>query len=163
MVLHISMSETDLEHIEYEWRAFPALEQPGRAVLGGGLVLLLAVAAAMMGQSAFWGGIAIIILVVALNRFFMPSKFVVTEEGIRAQYPFSQRFVRWVDVRRFASDANGGFLSTRASASILDSLQGMHLLFGNVRDDAMRVIRGHLDPELLGVRDGRASTEGAAE
>ncbi len=158
IILHINMSETDLQHIEFEWRAFPAREQPGRAALGVGLVLLLAVAAGVMGQSAHWGGVAIIILVVALNRFFMPSRFVVSEEGICAQYPFSRRFVRWADVRRFASDVNGGFLSTRSRASLLDSIQGVHLLFGNVRDEAMRAIRGHLDASLLS-----ASPEGARE
>ena len=143
------MSEVDLEPIEYEWRAFPAREQPGRAVLGAVLVLLLAGAAGLMGQSPFWAGVAVIILFVALNRFFMPSRFIVTDEGIRAQYPLSQRFIRWADVRRFASDANGGFLSTRASASMLDSIKGMHLMFGEVREEAMAALRRHLDPTLL--------------
>jgi hypothetical protein len=133
----------------YSWQAHPARERAGQAVAAGLMVVCLSFLSAALMQHTLWGVIAVAILAIALNRFFFPSRFTIDEEGITARYPLrSQRF-RWADLRRFAHDEDGGYLSTRARPSRLDAWRGMHLLFGGEREEAVRRIEAHLPEEAV--------------
>ncbi|MHC5002381.1 MAG: PH domain-containing protein [Planctomycetota bacterium] len=126
------------------WRAHPAGERVGRALVAGAVVAGLAGLSAVLMQSVWWAALAIAVLVLALNRFFLPSRFAIDEEGITARYPLRRVRYRWSDLRRFVLDENGGYLSTRARASWMDAYRGMHVLFGNDRDAVVAGIRGHM-------------------
>jgi hypothetical protein len=77
----------------------------------------------------------------SLNRFFLPSRFSIDAHGITAQFPLRRKHLRWRDVRRFLHDQHGGYLSTRSRASRLDAFSGMHLMFGQQREEVMQRIR----------------------
>ncbi len=82
-------------------------------------------------EGIFWGGGAVLLLVLSLSRFFFRSNFAIDDEGIWARYPLRKKYLRWGDVRRFAHDEEGGFLSTRVRASRMDVYRGMYLRFGD--------------------------------
>ncbi|MCL4209519.1 MAG: hypothetical protein KJZ68_02540 [Phycisphaerales bacterium] len=129
-----------------EWRAFPAKQRPGRAALG--IVIILAIGAMTGGlfhadgfspaTSVGMGLLASAILVLVLQRFYFPSFYAIDAEGITARTFLSTLRLRWTEIRRFLHDETGGFLSTRAVPSRLDSFQGLHIVFG---EDAPRAIR----------------------
>ncbi len=128
----------------FSWVAHPAREQPGRLI-----VAVIWIAATMLvvfatTNSVFWAALTIVVLVFALNRFFVPSAFELDEEGITARYPLRTRRYEWREIRRFAHDSDGGYLSTRAVPSRLDAHRGMHLLFGTCRTEAINEINLHL-------------------
>ncbi len=129
---------------EFTWHAHPASERTGPAVLG--LVVILGLAAAILASfgSLAWSGLAVVFLVVSLNRFYFRSRFHVDDEGITARFPLRTRRLLWRDVRRFAVDEHGGYLSTRANRSWLDAYRGLHLLFGTQRDAVIEQVRSHL-------------------
>ena len=83
-------------------------------------------------------------LVVALNRFFFPSRFRIDPEGITARFPFQTQRLRWAEIRRFVVDEHGGYLSTRSKLSRLDAYRGLHILFGRHRQAVIDSIRTHL-------------------
>jgi len=90
------------------------------------------------------GVVAMLVLLVALNRFFFPSRFEIDDEGITAHYLLSSQRLEWAGLRRFLHDENGGYLSTRARRSRLDAWKGMHILFGDERDRVISLIRERL-------------------
>ena len=96
-------------------------------------------------HSFTWSILAFLVLLITLNRFFLPSRFVISPEGIRAFYPFKQQKFSWEDIRRFVRDRHGGYLSTREHFSRLDAFQGMHILFGKQQE----VVVGRIQ-ELMG-------------
>lgn len=127
------------------WHAHPAAERPGHAVLA--LVLIAAIALAVFlttGGGVAWGLLSAVVLVLALNRFFMPSRFEIDEAGITARHPLRTQRLAWPNVRRFVHDERGGYLSTRARPSRLDASRGMHILFGSKREDVIAAIRARL-------------------
>lgn len=131
----------------FSWSAHPAAQRPGQAALALTVILAIATVVCWSAASIAWGALALIVLLIALNRFFLPSRFTITEQGITAAYPLMRKNAQWRYIRRFALDDHGGYLSTRATPSRLDAYRGMHLLFDanpQNRDAAVRRIRAHI-------------------
>jgi len=126
------------------WRAHPAAEQPSRAGLALAVMSMVAASCAITGGGFHWFVIAMVVMGTALNRFFFPSTFEITDDGIVARYPLAVRRMAWADVRRFLTDEHGAYLSTSHRASRLDALRGIHVLFGDRRDDVVETIRARL-------------------
>jgi len=122
--------------VEFTWQAHPAAERTGRALLGGVIVLAIAAAIWVSFQSVGWSVLAVVVLVLSVNRFYFSSRFDIDAEGITARFPLGTRRCLWTDVRRFVTDTNGGFLATRR--------RGMHVLFGRERSAVVQHIQAHL-------------------
>ena len=136
------VSMTDETMSPFSWRAHPAKERLAYTI--GALIVILAFAALayLAFGSPAWAGLSIVVLVLALNRFFFPSRYTIDEEGITANYPLRKVRMLWKDLRRFVHDRHGGYLSTRARVSRLDAYQGMHILFDDQRDRIIECING---------------------
>lgn len=130
--------------VEYAWRAHPARERSAAALLAVIVILAVCGAVLLSAGSVGWAAGSAVILVVALNRFFFPSRFAIDADGITASYPLRSQRMTWVGLRRFVFDRHGGYLSTRARRSWLDAYRGMHVLFGSSRDAVIERIRAHL-------------------
>jgi hypothetical protein len=135
-----------------KWRAHPAREHPGRAAIGVVIIAGLA-AAAFLSFGIFWSIAAAAALIVSLNRFFFPSEFTIDQNGIRSRELLRRKLLRWSDVRRFAHDANGGFLSRRSRPSWTDSHAGMHILFGDRGGEIIGIIQQKLSEARSGAPD----------
>ena len=124
----------------FVWRAFPARSRPQSAIAGA---MLIAAICAMIWSFAgiAWAVGSALLLVLALNRFFFPSRFSIDEEGITATYLMTSQRLAWKNVRRFVHDAHGGYVSTRARRSRLDAYRGMHILFSDDRESIIRRIK----------------------
>ena len=124
------MSQADFP---YEWTAHPLRERPAKAVLAVVLVLIcgvlvgLIVADPTLGPLAAGG--AILFLFIALNRFFLPSRYRMDEHGIAVRYPLRTRTLRWPEIKQFRHDMEGGYVSPRLRSGIFDTA-GISLLFG---------------------------------
>ena len=129
---------------EFRWHAHPAAERVAAAVGGSAIVLALSGAAWLAGSSVWWAILTAAVLVGALRRFYLPSEFSIDDEGITARTGITKRRMAWCDVRRFAVDDAGGFLSCRARRSWLDPGRGLHILFGQDRPGVLERIRAHL-------------------
>ncbi len=98
-------------------------------LIGVGVIFVLA-AVIWLTTNAMYSVLAVVILVVALNRFFFPSRFQLDDDGITARYPLGRSRLEWSDVRRFVHGPDGAFLATRAVSGRYDR-RGVHLLFGS--------------------------------
>lgn len=136
---------TDQPTPELTWRVHPARDQPGRALAAGLVIAGIATLAAVLYQSLFWFILVAALMVLILQRFFLPSRFEVFEDAIVAHYAIRTLRLPWSRLRRFAVDERGGFLSTRSRQTWVDGLSGMHLLFDDRREQIVRTIRDHLD------------------
>lgn len=134
-----------------QWTAHPLRQHRGRAAAAIVVVLLCGVMVATSFQTPMTGllaaGGAMAVLLLTLNRFFLPTTFAIDREGISAAWPLRRQRLRWTDLRRFAHDDEGGFLSTRRNPTrwqLLRSSCGMHVLFGGRPDAVIEAIEKHL-------------------
>lgn len=130
--------------IALTWSAHPARERAAATAIALGAVAALAVAAGVLGGGVGWGLLAAAFLVLALNRFLLPSRFEIDDEGITARYPLRRQRARWTELRRVVHDRHGAFLSRRARPSRLDAFAGLHVLFGAERVRVLEAIRARL-------------------
>ncbi|MFQ5653776.1 MAG: PH domain-containing protein, partial [Planctomycetota bacterium] len=93
------------------------------------------------------------LLVLALNRFYFPSRFRIDDEGITARYTLRRQRCRWSEVRRFRHDERGAWLTPRSRPSRLDAYRGMHILFGRHREEVIERIRRCLTRERASEAD----------
>lgn len=119
---------------EFVWTAHPARERLGTASVTLLIISAISTSIYISFHSLTWSLIALLVLLFSLNRFFLPSRFVINHEGIHAFYPFKRKRYYWEDIRRFVRDRHGGYLSTRHHFSKLDAFRGMHILFGKQQE-----------------------------
>ena len=122
----------------------PARERTGPAVLGLMIVAGVTAAVWVASGSLAWPVFSAAVLLAALNRFYLRSRFEIDADGITARFPLRKQRIRWADTRRFVVDDNGGFLSSRLKRSRLDAWQGLHVLFGSHRETVITRIRAHV-------------------
>jgi len=137
----------------FTWAAHPLRERPGHAALAIVAVLLcgLMVATSFEYQltGMLTGGAAMVLLLLSLNKFFLPSSFAIDDQGITAAWPLSRRHMAWSDLRLFAHDTQGGYLSIKARPSRWDTVlrsNGMHVLFGPKAEAIAQRIAAHMPP-----------------
>jgi len=140
-------TDPDNVEAEFSWQAHPAAERIGAALVGSLIVVAAASAIYASFQSIAWSVLALVVLVLSLNRFYFRSRFRIDSEGITARFPLRSQRCRWADIRRFMADDHGGYLSTRAKRSWLDAYRGLHILFGRQRRAVIDQIRTHLPRE----------------
>ena len=129
---------------EFTWRAHPARERLAITMAALMLVLAFSIAIFISSDSYVWAVVSLLVLLLALNRFFFPSKFHINSQGITARYLLKTQKLAWKEIRRFILDSHGGYLSTRAIPSRLDPYRGMHILFGPHREAVIKRIRARL-------------------
>lgn len=132
----------------YEWTAHPLREQPWKAALAVVLVLFCGILVGVIVADPVFGplaaGGALLFLFVALNRFFLPSKYRMDEHGVAVRYPLRSRALRWGEIRRFAHDSQGGYVSPRRRGGALDT-GGISLLFGGHGHQIIPLIEAALE------------------
>lgn len=128
----------------WTWRAHPARSRPLAALHGALAIGGIAVLCATLG-GVFWGGLAVVLLVVSLRRFYFPSRFTIDRQGITASDLLGTRRLAWSEVRRFCQDRHGAYLSTRSCPSRWDAYRGVHVLFGSRRVEVLAAIRSCLE------------------
>ena len=133
------MSITDIQQNvssnqqEIKWQAHPASQNFKKAVFAVVVIAILAMLIGVITDSTLWALFSIVILILALQRFFFPSHFIINEKLISANYLLGNKSLQWKYIRRFTHDANGGYLTTRKVASRLDAYRGMHIYFNHNR------------------------------
>jgi len=127
----------------FTWQAHPARERPAAAAFAVAVIAVIGVVIAMSAE-VWWGVLAVTVLILSLNRFFFPSRYTLSEQGVTVHNLFGARRCDWSRIRRFQHDRHGVYLSTRSRPSRLDAYQGVQLLFGPARDEVLTRIRDRL-------------------
>lgn len=125
----------------FTWHAHPAREQRGRLLVGLAWIAAFVLVVYATTGSAAWAAFSLVVLAFALSRFFIPSRFSIDEKGITAEYFMRTKHLPWRSVRRFAYNDDGAYLSRHAKPSRLDAWRGMHILFGNQREEVIEMIQ----------------------
>jgi hypothetical protein len=131
------------------WQVHPARERWKTALAVATVLALAAWLSAQIMEQTGWGVFALCVLVVGCNRFFFPTRYELTNEGITARFPLRTVSYRWPEIRRFMYDETGGFLSPRSKSSFLDEYRGISLLFPLDSVRIIQTIRRELPAEAV--------------
>lgn len=119
------------------WTAWPAGERPGRTGLLVALDLALAVAVGLLGGDLLWGATGLALLLIAQNRWFLPTTYELDVDALVANHPLRRRTLRWRDARRLVLDPGGGWIAPNRGRS----RHGIDLYWGRNPSAARRLLR----------------------
>jgi hypothetical protein len=117
------------------WRVHPIVERPGQGVLLIGIIIICTWAF-WKGFGQFFGILSLVVLVLSMAPFFLPTSYRLDEDGIEITSLFFIRHFRpWSGFRNFYTHNVGVHLSTFIKPSRLDAFRGSFIRFapGNRR------------------------------
>ncbi|MCK5330345.1 MAG: hypothetical protein KAK01_02975 [Candidatus Marinimicrobia bacterium] len=125
---------------QFSWQAHPARQKQTNMVIAIVVISAIAILVYLLSNTLLWSTFSALVLIIALQRFFFPSRFKIDSKGITAQYFIGKKYFDWQYIRRFNYDVNGGYLSTRKIPTRLDAYRGMHLYFNEDRTEIIKRI-----------------------
>lgn len=129
------MSEDDIQSDdevagkEFSWTVHPVAERPWQGVL---LIGIIGFCTWLFwsGFGQFYGIFCLVVLLLAMAQFFIPTRYDLDEEGIEITSFFVVRHFRpWSDYRNFYDHKIGAHLTTFRRPSRLDAFRGNFIRF----------------------------------
>ena len=128
-----------------QWTAHPAARRPKDVVLVAAVALLFAGAVLATLQSVFLAVLAIVVLVISVSGFLLPTRYELTRDAVIERRMFFTRQRRWQDLRRVQVGTGAALVSPFAKPNFLDRYRGMVLsLDGADRQKVVETIRARL-------------------
>ena len=127
------------------WVSWPLRDEPWRkTALLLALVVLTILLASLWGL--LYGTLALVLLVILLGPYFVPSRFELSDSGVRIRFPLFNRSRPWSVYKRYVPQKDGVFLSPSAGPSRLDSFRGDFIRFSRTtdRERVMALVRRHV-------------------
>jgi hypothetical protein len=117
------------------WNVHPAKERPFACIIVTVSLILFCIIIYYYSESKFLTVISAIILVVSLQTFFLPTEYVLDNEGVEIRRLFNRQKRPWSVFRSFYGSNKGFQLSTFVEPTWLDSYRGIFLILrGNLAE-----------------------------
>ena len=109
-----SLSESTADHPEpVVWTVSPARQRPALALVALGVLTTFGLLVGILAGDWIWGAVATVILFASVSRFFLPTRIVLSDEGIRAEFPLLTRRVGWEQIEWIRHDRVGALVRLR--------------------------------------------------
>lgn len=126
------------------WVSHPLREEPvAKSATLAVVILGVSLIVGMSFQSGAFAFVALVLLVVAMARYFFATRYVLDEAGVGISHLGVRRHYAWAQFRRVARHPNGVFLSTFAKPHRLDPFRGQFLRATNP-DEICHVARQYI-------------------
>jgi hypothetical protein len=116
-----------IEHATLSWRIWRAQETPVRTMLVTMLIVAIVVVA-LVYYGLIMAVAAVLILFLALNSYYLPTTYVLDQQGITVNKAMFRYTRRWNEFRSFVRTSGGVVVSTFSNWTYLDNFRGIHLL-----------------------------------
>ena len=128
------------------WTACPVRDEwPGSLLK---VALLAAIVALLFLSFGNLGWIGLALLLLALARYFLPTRYEFTAEGITVTFAGAAKLRKWSACRRYYPHAMGVHISPFEKPSALDPFRGVFLRFHSNREEVIAFL------EKAGLRKG---------
>lgn len=109
------------------WTIHRAKESPGKTVVASVFILaFVAFSWAVLGPML--GILAVVVLFLALNTYFLPITYTLTDKGIEVDKRMFTARYEWKQFRRWFRTSGGIVISPFSRKSYLDNFRGVHLM-----------------------------------
>jgi hypothetical protein len=131
-----------------EWTAHPAKSRPRDVALMVAVIFLTAGAVMMSLQSAFLTVLAVVILLVGVAPFWLPTTYVLTDIGVEEHRALRTKTRDWKHMRRYHVGPGAALVSPFANPSWMDRYRGLIMyLDGADRDKVAQILEEHVSDE----------------
>lgn len=123
-----------------EWTAHPAAVHPVRAAVAVMAVAMIAGAVYQATGDLLFVALSILIFLISLSPFFLPSRFRLTADGVSVNRMGVTRFLSWTEVRNWSMSRHTVYVAPYTRTSVR-CRRGIVLLCPDNRGDVIEMIR----------------------
>ena len=131
---------------EFKWSVCPAKKHPRKVAFV--LLVDLGFGALIASNSLILGICMAGVLIATQATFLFTSRFSINKDCIRAKYPMRKKVYTWKQIHRAKFFNEACYLFTRKKPSNLDGWSGLTDFYGEDRDEIIRVVKSHLEPDI---------------
>lgn len=131
---------------ELAWRSHPARRHPGRAAAVVVFHLVLCGLLAQYTQSLGFAVVLTLVLFISLSAFFFPTRYHLSEQGIRVKTLITTFERPWSTYRSHWPDKNGVLLSPFPGRSRLENFRGLFVRFEGNREEVLAFVKRFVAP-----------------
>lgn len=128
-----------------EWITHPMKRRPMVTAAVTLFIMLITMFVYYAMESRAFAVLALIVLLGSLAKYFLPTKFTLTESKIIIKSTTQTIAKPWSMFRSFYPDKNGVLISPFAEPSRLENFRGLYLMFSENRDEVLNAIREKLN------------------
>jgi len=125
------------------WKIHKAKENPTKTIIASAF-LLFVILFFLFVYDLLWALIAILIFFIALNSFFLPVTYTMTDKAIMVDKKIYKYQREWQIFRKYYLTGNGLILSPFSRRNFLDNFRGLHLLLPKDKDEIIKFIENRL-------------------
>ncbi len=128
---------------EFKWVSHPVKESVKLNIVAFiGILIMFAGGFIWLGIPGL--GLAIIIILLTLLPYFLPTEYIINEEGIRVKYLFQDKTYKWSHFKSYYKDNKGILLSPFSSPTRLENYRGLYVRYGKYRDRVTEEIEKYM-------------------
>jgi len=127
-----------------EYRSLPLRDDYPRSLALVAIVLAICIGLAVSFGAAGYGALAIGLLGIMLARYFVPTRYVLDDEGVRARFLGREVARPWSEVRSIYAHRDGVHLSPFERPSTLDPFRGLYVRFAGNREAVLAHCERHV-------------------
>ncbi len=128
----------------FEWTTHPMKRRPRAAILVSIFITLCAVLAWYATDMLWFGILALLVLFASLTKFYLPTRFILTDKAVRIKTSTTTIRREWKQFRSYYPDKNGVLLSPFIEPSRLENFRGMYLIFADNRNEVVAYVKSHI-------------------
>jgi hypothetical protein len=134
------------------WEVWRAKDNPRRTTLAVAFILLTLLIVELVYHDIFLVMLAILVLGLALNSYFLPTTYTFDQNGIKTDKRFYQYTRRWSEFRSFIRTTGGVVVSPFSSWTYLDNFRGVHLLLPKDPEPVFKYLANRLTEKHRPIR-----------
>ena len=146
------MTETK---ILLSWKIHMAKRNPTRAISVLILILICAYFIQFTMEDLFFTIIAFFVLAIMVLPYYLPTTYVMTDEGIEKNMLFSKQKRSWSEFNRFAVEKNLIKLYTMKKKSRLDNYRSLLVICNKNKDEVLTIVKNKL-PQVENAEEKQA-------
>ncbi|MFO8061737.1 MAG: hypothetical protein R6U31_02295 [bacterium] len=132
---------------EFEWVSHPVQDNDSKMnILAYAGVLIIIFGGFMwLGFSGIL--LALVIILLTLTPYFVPTKYSIDSEGVTVKYLFQKKKYPWERFRNYYADSKGILLSPFERPSRLENFRGIYVRYGRYKKEVTDIIEYYMSSE----------------
>lgn len=127
-----------------EWRITPL--KKNLLITMGFFLFIALVVWALQNTFNNWvhTGMITLVFLLFLWPVIVPTKFILSDEGITVDHLVYKRNFSWVQFKKYLTEKNGIFLSPFEKSSRIENFRGIFLIFNNNKDEVTAFVKNKM-------------------
>lgn len=126
------------------WSTHPVKKKASISILVVVFLLVIWLVVYLTTSSLFLTFLSVVIMLVSLSSFFLPTYYELDQDKIRIRYFFTRREREWSAFRSFYVDRNGVLLSPFQRPSRLENFRGIYVRFNRNKDQVVDFVKSKI-------------------